>query len=296
MFEAHVHLQPWSLPLVATSALVLMALIYLRGWLRLRGASPILFPAWRLAAFMVGLCSVWTAAASPLATLDHRSLTTHMVKHLLLMTVAAPLILSGAPILPLLCGMPRRFSQSDIVIAGRRARWLEHHLAHPVFCWLAGTATVIGWHLPIAFQLALRSFWVHSVEDACFLLAGLLFWWPVVQPPPSATRSPHWSVPLYLFLATLPCDILSAFLTFSNRIVYPSYLSTTQLFSLSPLEDQQCAGALMWVWITFAYLIPAVSITMQILSPLSAHSHQAVEASWRGFAARSLNSSEADVP
>jgi len=137
---------------------------------------------------------------------------------------------------------------------------------------------------------------VHGIEDACFLLAGLLFWWPVVQPPPSATRSPHWSVPLYLFLATLPCDILSAFLAFCNRVVYPSYLSTTQLFSLSPLEDQQCAGALMWVWITFAYLIPAVVITLQILSPPSTHSHEAVKASRHGLAARSLNASEAEVP
>jgi putative membrane protein len=70
---------------------------------------------------------------------------------------------------------------------------------------------------------------------------------------------------LYLFLATLPCDILSAFLAFCNRLVYPHYSCATQLLSFSPLQDQQCAGALMWVWVTFAYLIPAVIITMQIL-------------------------------
>jgi cytochrome c oxidase assembly factor CtaG len=125
-------------------------------------------------------------------------------------------------------------------------------------------------------------------------LAGLLFWWPVWQTLQSETRSRRWSVPLYLFLATLPCDILSAFLAFCNRVVYSSYLSTTQLFSLSPLEDQQCAGALMWVWITFAYLIPAVLITMQILAPPRTHSHKTVEAQWQGLAARSLNGSEAE--
>jgi cytochrome c oxidase assembly factor CtaG len=295
MFEAHVHRQPWSLPLVATSALVLMALIYLRGWLRLRGASPILFPCWRLAAFMVGLFSVWIAVGSPLATLDRRSLTIHMVKHLLLMTVAAPLILTSAPVLPLLRGISRRFSHSDVVIDGLQARWLEHHLPHPVFCWLAGTAAVTGWHLPAAFQLAMRSHWAHGIEEACFLLAGLLFWRPVVQILTNVARSPRWSVPLYLFLATLPCDILSAFLAFCNRVVYRSYLSTTQLFSLSPLEDQQCAGALMWVWVTFAYLIPAVVITMQMLSPSSTHSPKEVEASWHGLAAGSLSASEAEV-
>jgi putative membrane protein len=74
-------------------------------------------------------------------------------------------------------------------------------------------------------------------------------------------------MPLYLFLATLPCDILSAFLTFCDRVVYPSYLSAARVFDLSPLQDQECAGALMWVCVTFAYLIPAVVITLQILAP-----------------------------
>jgi putative membrane protein len=74
-------------------------------------------------------------------------------------------------------------------------------------------------------------------------------------------------VPLYLFLATLPCDILSAFLAFCGRVVYPSYLAAPRLLDLSPLQDQECAGALMWVSVTFIYLIPAVIITVQILSP-----------------------------
>jgi len=295
MFEPSVHVNAWPLPFAVTLGLVIAALVYLRGCLRLRDVFPNLISTWRLAAFMGGLFSVWTATASPLATLDHRSLTIHMVKHLLLMTVAAPLILAGAPVLPLLCGLSRRFNQSDMVITSLRARWLERRLAHPVFCWLAGTATVIGWHLPIAFQLALRSHWAHSAEDVSFLFAGLLFWWPVMQTLPSETRSPQWFVPLYLFLATLPCDILSAFLAFCNRVIYPAYLSTTQIFDLSPLEDQQCAGALMWVWVTFAYLIPAVVITMQILSPRSACSHEAVDASWQGIAASSQNASRTEV-
>jgi cytochrome c oxidase assembly factor CtaG len=107
----------------------------------------------------------------------------------------------------------------------------------------------------------------HAVEQASFLAAGLLFWWPIVQPWPSVARLPQWSAPLYLFLATLPCDALSAFLTFCDRVVYPSYLSTQQLFDLSALQDQQWAGTLMWVWVTFAYLAPAASITTRLLSP-----------------------------
>jgi putative membrane protein len=267
MSEVHAHIQPWSLPLAITSALVVTALVYLRGWLCLRNAFPNLIPGWRLAGFMTSLVLLWTAVGSPLATLDHQSLTIHMMKHLLLMTVAAPLVLAGAPAFPLVCGLPRLFIKSYPPLASLPARRLERSLKHPRLCWLAGTVVVIGWHLPVAFQLGMRSQWVHILEDVSFLVAGLLFWWPIVQSSPSATRSPQWSMALYLFLATLPCDILSAFLVFSNRLVYPFYLSTPRLFSLPPLQDQERAGALMWVWATFAYLIPAVAITVQILSP-----------------------------
>ncbi len=160
------------------------------------------------------------------------------------MAVGAPLILLGTPALLLSSRLTYR---------------------HFVLCWLAGTAAVIGWHLPAAFQLALRSQGWHDVESASFLLAGLLFWWPVVQPRNSPGQ--EWSVPLYLFLATLPCDILSAFLVFCGRVVYPSYAAHQGLSHWSPLQDQEFAGALMWVSVTLIYLIPAVVITVQLLSP-----------------------------
>jgi putative membrane protein len=288
-------MQSWSIPLAITSALLVMALVYLRGWFSLRNAFPNLIPGWRLASFMSGLFSVWAVGASPLAALDHQSLTIHMVKHLLLMTVAAPLILAGTPVFPLVCGLPKVFIKSHPPLASLPARWLERCLRHPALCWLAGTAAVIGWHLPVAFQLGMRSHWVHSLEDVCFLVAGLLFWWPIVQSSPSATRSPRWSMALYLFLATLPCDILSAFLVFCNRLVYPFYLSTPQLFSLSPLQDQECAGALMWVWVTFAYLIPAVAITVQILSPSNTQWQRPTQGAGDQEAGGSLTGAEAEV-
>jgi len=73
--------------------------------------------------------------------------------------------------------------------------------------------------------------------------------------------------PLYLFLATLPCDALSAFLTFCGRVIYPSHASAPALLGLTPLLDQECAGALMWFWVTIAYLLPAVAVTLGPLSP-----------------------------
>jgi putative membrane protein len=295
MSEVHAHVQAWSLPLATTSALLVTAAVYVCGWLLVRSAFPDFISAWRLAAFIGGLFSLWISVASPLAALDHQSLTIHMVEHLLLMTVAAPLVLAGAPGLLLLYRLRRRFIPVEGLCGSRPVRWLGRRLEHPVLCWLVGTAAVIGWHLPVSFQLAMRSHWLHSIEGGSFLLAGLLFWRPVVQPRPSATSSPRWSIALYLFLATLPCDVLSAFLVFCNRLVYPCYLSATQLFRLGPLQDQECAGALMWVWVTFAYLIPAVVITMQILSPSSRHSRKPAQAMGPTRAVGSLSCAEAEV-
>jgi putative membrane protein len=294
MSETHVHLQSWLLVPGITCAFVVIASVYLRGWLCARSAFPNLISGWRLAAFMSGLVSVLMAVASPLATLDHQSLTIHMMKHLLLMTVAAPLLLAGSPGFPLVCGLPKLFIKSHPPLANLPARWLEHRLM-PVLCWLAGTAAVICWHLPAAFQLGMRFQGMHILEDASFLMAGLLFWWPIMQSSPSAERSPRWSMALYLFFATLPCDVLSAFLVFCNRLVYPQYLATAQMFNLSPLQDQECAGALMWVWVTFAYLIPAVMITMQILSPADSDSRKPVEAAWRPISGRLRNTSQPEV-
>ncbi len=298
-FEIHAHAQHGHFSLLTTGLttviLVLMVFVYSRGWFRLRRASPILFAPWRVAAFIAGLFSLWIALGSPLAALDHQLLTVHMMKHLLLMIVGAPLILLGAPALPLLCGLPKWIMRLSLLLRSRTPRLslLGHFLSNPVFCWLAGTAAVIAWHIPTLFQLGLSSTTWHIVEDACFLSAGLLFWWPIVRTRPRDAKSPQWSMPLYLFLGTLPCDVLSAFLTFCGRVVYPNYLSTARIWNLSPLQDQECAGALMWVCVTFAYLIPAVVITMQILSPGPAPREAQVVL--YEFPAPELSSSEAEA-
>jgi putative membrane protein len=256
-------------PLLLALALIVVALVYLRGWYRLRRAFPKVLSGWRVGAFIGGLFSVWAAAGSPLADMDHHLLIAHMVQHLLLMTVAAPLILLGAPAITLLHGIPQRFVLSSLgpFLRCQPVRRVGCVITHPAFCWLAATGTVIAWHVPVLFELGMQSQRWHAVEHACFLAAGSLFWLPVVQPWPTLARWPQWSVPLYLFLATLPCDALSAFLTFCNRVVYPQYLSAHRFFDISALGDQECAGALMWVWVTFVYLAPAAAITIQMLSP-----------------------------
>jgi cytochrome c oxidase assembly factor CtaG len=132
------------------------------------------------------------------------------------------------------------------------------------------------------FALGMRSEIWHTVEQAMFFGTGLLFWWPVIQPWPSASTGPRWSLLLYLFLATLPCDILSGFLVFSDRVAYPVYVSIPRLFGFSVLEDQQCAAALMWTCVTLVYLVPAAITSTRLLAPRASHVHDLQQLQFSG--------------
>lgn len=262
-------LAAWAMPIPLTLVVILTTTFYLRGWCRLRFTSANFIPAWRAASFLVGVFLIWLAIGSPIAMLDEQSLTIHMVEHLLLMTIAPPLILLGAPVMPLLHGLPQRFVQSML---GPFLRWpllqlIGRVASEPTVCWLAATVVLVGWHVPAVFSVALESEGWHIAEHLSFVSAGFLFWWPVIQPWPSVPVWPRWAILLYLFSATLPCDILSAYLTFCERVVYPAYLSAPRLFGWSALEDQECAGALMWTCVTLVFLLPAVAITLKLLSP-----------------------------
>jgi putative membrane protein len=248
--------------------LILAALVYFRGWFRLRRLLPDVISPWWPCAFLCGLFALWVAVGSPLAAFDEELLSVHMVQHLLLSAVAAPLLLLGAPALPLLHGVPRGFVSRAVarLLQSRPVRTVGLILGQPALCWSVAMAVFVGWHAPFLFQLGLRSEGWHVIEHASFLGSGLMFWWPVVQPWPSTARWPRWSIPLYLFLATLPCDALSAFLAFSDRVVYPAYLLAERHFGLSVLQDQEWAGAVMWLCVTIAYAIPAAVITATVLS------------------------------
>ena len=250
-----------------SSALIFASLVYLRGWLRLRRHEHDNGEGWHAGSFVFGLLFIWIATASPLAALDHDMLTAHMVQHLLLMTLAPPLILLGMPRKPLAHGLLQRFPQA----IGRPLRGpmqkMGRALTHLALCWFGAAGALVVWHIPSMFMLGLRSQMWHGIEQASFLATGLLFWWPVVQPQPSVSKWPESSMLLYLFLATLPCDILSGFLVFCDRVVYPVFYSSSQSFGMSALEDQQCAGALMWTCVTVVYLIAATVFAARLLSP-----------------------------
>jgi putative membrane protein len=264
---AHAILDSWSAPLGVTFSLCLTAFVYVLGWIRLRRAFPELVPFWRLAAFLSGIFSLWVAVGSPLEAFDDVSLSIHMVQHLLLMAVAPPFILLGAPALPLLRGLPRALRGAAGRLFGfAPVRALGRILTNPAVCWTAATAALLAWHAPPLFELALRSESWHKFEHLCFFATSIMFWWPVIQPFPGVARRPGWSIPLYLFLETLPGGALGAFLAFCDRVLYPSYGVAPLIFRLSPLNDQVFAGGLMWVFGTIVYMVPAVIVTVRLLS------------------------------
>ena len=267
-------------------ALVFLSFIYVRGWRRLQRRSANVIPAWRLASILFGMFLIWGALGSPLVAYDHDLLTVHMIQHLLLMTFAPALILLGEPLLALWHGLPR----SEKVLLGRLfqhrlAQWFVWTVSLPAWCWTVSALTLIGWHVPALFTLGMHSEVWHSVEQASFLGAGFLFWIPVIQPWPGLSKGPQWSTLLYLFLATLPCDILSGFLVFSDRVAYPLYFSTPRHFGFSALEDQQCAAALMWTCVTMVYLVPAAILSTRLLSPRNFHRGDLAQSELRPSAA-----------
>jgi putative membrane protein len=257
----------WDIPWVVTSALALTAVIYVRGWLRIRRTRPAQFPAWRLAVFLGGIAALFVAVASPLDTFSESLLFMHMAQHYVLMSVAPPLIVLGAPVVPMLRGLPRwmiralrpLFTSQFLPAAGR-------FLTRPRIAWIAMNAAYIGWHIPRAYEFALSSENWHNFEHACFFFSNLMFWWPIIRPWPSRPLKSRWVLIPYLLLADIVNTAVSAFLCFAGRLLYPSYGEIPRPFGLSALNDQVAAGAFMWVCGSVVYLIPAIAIVVQLLS------------------------------
>src|SRR6266446_6215323 len=254
---------PWVLiPIVA------FAVLYARGWLQLHRRDPDRFGFFQLTAFFAGLTTVVCALCSPLDAFAGWLLTVHMTQHLLLMMVAPPLILWGAPYLPLLSGLPRYFAINGVgpFLSSTVLRKVASFVSHPAFCWSAFILINVAWHLPALYELALRSPSWHRVEHFSFLSTALLFWWPIIQPHPWVARTPRWLILPYLFLADFQNTALSAFLVFCDRVVYPTYETVPRITGLTALGDQAAAGAMMWVAGSIFFLIPVGLITIELLS------------------------------
>ncbi|HUO34836.1 MAG TPA: cytochrome c oxidase assembly protein [Candidatus Acidoferrum sp.] len=269
----------WDVPPLITFLLFLTALIYVRGWIRIRRTRPLQFPASRLACFLGGIVALFVAVASPLDTFSESLLIMHMAQHYVFLSIAPPLILFGAPVVPLLRGLPSWFLRPILgpLFRSPAIRGIGRFLIRPQVAWLAMNLSFVAWHIPRAYEFALSSESWHNFEHFCFFSTSLLFWWPIIEPWPSRPSHARWIIVPYLVLADFVNTGISAFLCFSGRLLYPSYGEIPRPFGFSALNDQIAAGAFMWVLGSIVFLIPAVLITAQLLSSPPRRSLHAAE-------------------
>jgi putative membrane protein len=272
--QAVVLLHTWTWPAVPLISLVLGSGVYLRGWILAHKTRPVELPVWRACCFMGGVLSLWLAIASPIDAFDDYLLAAHMIQHFILMSVAPPLLVLGAPVVPVLRGLPRWIIRRPLqwFFKSRTIQQLLHFMSHPAVIWIAMNVTFLAWHAPRAFELTFSSEGWHNTEHLCFFLTSLAFWFVVLQPWPSYSRWPRWAAIPYLLSADLINTLLSALLTFSGRVLYPTYEQAPRVCGLTPLQDQIAAGSEMWVLNSTVFLIPAIVLTVRFLSPRFADS------------------------
>lgn len=257
----------WSPPVLLTGTLLVAGLVYTRGWFAIRKTRRVQFPSWRLGSFWLGLVIIGLAIASPLDGFADVLLSAHMVEHLLLMSFAPPLLLLGYPVVPLLRGVPRGVTVHLLgpLIRVKALRRLSHIMIAPLVAWLAMNLVFLGWHVPAAYDFALEHEHWHEFEHLCFLGTSILFWWPLIRPWPTRESYAGWLLLVYLVMADIVNTLLSAFLAFCDRPVYPYYLREANPFNVSPLSDQRAGAVVMWVVGSLIFLIPAVVLTIRLL-------------------------------
>jgi putative membrane protein len=251
----------WSFEPAVVIGLALSAWLYLRGVRSLwRTAGPGRgIRRWEAAAFAGGWIMLLLALVSPLHRLGGVLFSAHMAQHELLMAAAAPLLILGRPLVPFVWALPitwRRPVGDWAAAAPVRGIW--ELLTLPLVAWILHGLAIWLWHAPALFEATLRSDLVHTLQHMSFLGTGLLFWWALLRGRVGRVGMP--AAVLYLFTTSVHTTVLGALLTFSSRAWYPLYAPATAAWGLTPLEDQQLAGLIMWVPANLSYLIAALAI------------------------------------
>jgi len=257
----HDFLRAWSFDPAVIVLLALSAGLYLRGVLALwESAGPGHgIRHWEAAAFTGGWTTLLLALVSPLHRLGGVLFSAHMAQHELLMAAAAPLFVLGRPLVPFVWALPinwRRTVGDWAAVAPVRGTW--ELLTLPLVAWALHGLAIWLWHAPPLFEATLRSDLVHTLQHMSFLGTGLLFWWTLLRGRGGGIGRP--AAVLYLFTTSLHTTVLGALLTFSSRAWYPLYAPATAAWGLTPLEDQQLAGLVMWIPANLSYLIAALAI------------------------------------
>lgn len=247
----------WSLEAHVVLPLVAAALLYRWAVTRVNGAHPANpVPRFRVWCWYAGLGVLFVALASPIATFDTTLFTAHMIQHLLLTLVAAPLLALGAPI-TLLLRVSAPDTRRRLILPVLHSRLLRV-LSFPVVTWVVFAGVMWASHFSPLFDAALESEVAHLSEHALFLGTALLFWWPVVGADPSPWRLPHPARIAYLFLGMPQSSFLGLAIFSAPDVLYPHYASLVRAWGPTPLADQQLAGGIMWVGGDLAFLIAMI--------------------------------------
>lgn len=187
--------------------------------------------------FFAGLVVIFASLNGPIHDLsDYYLFSAHMIQHLLLTLLVPPLLVFGTPgwmLRPLL-------RNPAISVASR-------FLTRPMTCFVTFNVVISAWHLPPLYNAALAGHGVHIGEHLMFMAAAVLMWWPFLSPLPELPRLSYPGQMLYCFLMIMPMSIVAVYITMADTILYPSYSTAPRIWGLSPLDDQQLGGLIMWI-------------------------------------------------
>jgi putative copper resistance protein D len=209
-------------------------------------------PLYRHWAWGGGLAALVLALLSPIETYSGALLTVHMLQHLLLQFVAAPLLLLAAPVTLLLRAVDQDMRRTLLAVLHSR---LVRVLTFPVLAWFLFAAVNWGWHFSELYDYALEVEWVHVLQHATLFGVALLFWFPVIGADPGPWRLPYPVRLFYLFLAMPQNSFLGVAIMNAGSVLYPHYATLARDWGPDPLVDQQAAGTLMWVWGDLTFIL-----------------------------------------
>ena len=247
--EGHSVWTAWTFDLPVIVPAVFVAFFYARGLHRWKDRHRP-HPVWRTACYYLGLTLLVLSIVSPVDSLGAHHFFMHMIQHEVIMLVAIPLALLGAPTTPVLRGMPRWLRLG--VVAGLAGdsivRFVWGFLTQPLVAFVLYTVVLIVWHLlPGWYNEAVRDPNVHYLQHLSFAGTAFLFWWNVIDPAPLHASMGHLLRMVYLLAATTAQSVIAALITLSDRPLYDVYVTARPIFDISPLADQELGGLIMWV-------------------------------------------------
>ncbi len=208
------------------------------------------WPAWRTGVFFLGIVTLLLALVPALEALAADLFSVHMLQHVLLTTIAPPLLFIGEPVRPLLLGLPDVVRARVVRPLARNGsvRGLVHLLRHPLVAVVLFVGGVYIWHWPAFYDAAVEDARIHVLEHAHFFGAGMLFWSVVIDPVPLRATLPYAArIPFLLLVGAAQNTILGGLLAFSTRLFYSHYTGRSAAFGLESVTDQRLGGAIMWV-------------------------------------------------